>query len=233
MTAAGRRSERDTQDRVIALLRDHLGYRDLGNWESRTPNRHIEPELLRAHLVRRGYSPAHISAALLELEKAAEVTGTTLYQANLRTYSLQAFPPGFLLQFPHQQDPDALTPHAPYPKLFAVFEEYGHWLDRIGIRGAGALNDAIASGHLAEVSLVAEALHEGRLARIAADIAARRDQLRVVLIAGPSASGKTTFAKQFLPHEVKCLCFYNADELARGLSPLDPAAAILKPGGCC
>ena len=54
----------------------------------------------------------------------------------LHTYSLQAFPPGFLLQFPHQDSPDSLTPHAPYPKLFAVFEEYGHWLDRIGIRGA-------------------------------------------------------------------------------------------------
>ena len=82
------RSERATQDRVIALFRDTLGYHYLGNWESRTGNRHIEAALLRANLERRGYSAAHISAALLELEKAAEVAGSTLYQANLRTYSL-------------------------------------------------------------------------------------------------------------------------------------------------
>ncbi len=52
----------------------------------------------------------------------------------------------------------------------------------------------------------------------------------IYLIAGCNGAGKTTFAKQFLPHEVKCLRFYNADELARGLSPLDPAAADFKAG---
>ncbi len=114
----------------------------------------------------------------------------------LKHFALHAFPPGFLLQFPHQDNPTGLTPHAPYPRLFSVFEEYSHWLNRLNIRGAGALNDAIAAGRLPEISLVAEALHEGRLARIAADIAARRDQVKVVLIAGPSASGKTTFAKR-------------------------------------
>ncbi len=52
----------------------------------------------------------------------------------------------------------------------------------------------------------------------------------IYLIAGCNGAGKTTFARQFLPHEVKCLRFYNADELARGLSPLDPAAADFKAG---
>jgi uridine kinase len=114
----------------------------------------------------------------------------------LATFALHAFPPGFVLQFPHVDDPDALTPYAPYPKLFAVFAEYRRWLSRLEIRSVGALNDAIAAGRLPEVSLVAEALHEGRLARIASDIAAQRDRIRVVLIAGPSASGKTTFSKR-------------------------------------
>ena len=114
----------------------------------------------------------------------------------LTTFDLHAFPPGFLLQFPHQDTPTQLTPCAPYPKLFEVFEESSHWLDRLGIRGAGALNDAIAAGRLPEVSLVAEALHAGRLAHIAADITAQRERFRVVLIAGPSSSGKTTFAKR-------------------------------------
>lgn len=82
------RSERITQDRVIALFRDTLGYRYLGNWESHPDNRAIEPDLLRANLTARGYTPAQISSALLELQKAADVAGTTLYQANLRTYGL-------------------------------------------------------------------------------------------------------------------------------------------------
>lgn len=114
----------------------------------------------------------------------------------LKQFALHAFPPGFMLQFPHQSQPDELDTIAPYPKLFAVFEEAGNWLDRLGLRGVGALNDAIVGGRLLEISLVAEALHSGRIARIAADIAAQRERIKVVLIAGPSASGKTTFSKR-------------------------------------
>jgi uridine kinase len=114
----------------------------------------------------------------------------------LRYFALQAFPPGFLLQFPHQSRPTEIAPFVPYPKLFAVFEEAGHLLDRLGVRSVGALNDAIASGRLAEASLVGEAIHEARIARIAAEIAAQGDRFKVVLIAGPSSSGKTTFSKR-------------------------------------
>jgi uridine kinase len=114
----------------------------------------------------------------------------------LRYFALQAFPPGFLLQFPHQGRPTEIAPFVPYPKLFAVFEEAGHLLDRLGVRSVGALNDAVASGRLAEVSLVGEAIHEARIARIAADIAAEDGRIKLVLIAGPSSSGKTTFSKR-------------------------------------
>jgi uridine kinase len=114
----------------------------------------------------------------------------------LQYFALHAFPPGFMLEFPHQSRPTEVTPLTPYPKLFEVFEEAGHWLDRLGIRNAGALNDAIIAGRLPEISLVAEALHEARIAQIADEIARRRDGIKVVLIAGPSSSGKTTFSKR-------------------------------------
>ena len=114
----------------------------------------------------------------------------------LQWFALHAYPPGSMLQFPHSDRPSQLSAIAPYPKLFSVYAEHGEWLSRLGIRGVGALNEAVDGDLLPEISLVGEAFHESQIARIATDIAAQRDRIKVILIAGPSSSGKTTTSKR-------------------------------------
>jgi type I restriction enzyme R subunit len=87
------RPERITQNRVVGRLtapvaQGGLGYADLGDWSQRDGNRCVEASLLRANLQKRGYSEAQIAQALQKLMAAVDVTGVTLYQANLRTYQL-------------------------------------------------------------------------------------------------------------------------------------------------
>ena len=114
----------------------------------------------------------------------------------LRLFALRSYAPGFVLQFPRRHRPTELLPFEEFPHLAAVFREYGEWVRRLAVEDVGALNEAIEAGRMSEIILVAEALHEQRIAQIAGDIARRRGEVRLVLIAGPSASGKTTLARR-------------------------------------
>ena len=115
---------------------------------------------------------------------------------HLRWFGLVRAGHGFILRFPKRENPTELPPMTRPSKLLTTFQQYGDWLRRLGINNVGALNDAVENGRIREIVLVAEALHEQRIADIANQIAQRRDQVRVVLIAGPSSSGKTTFSKR-------------------------------------
>ncbi len=126
----------------------------------------------------------------------------------LRWFALAPAEGGFILRFPQREHPTTLPPLGKPSKLLATFRQYGDWLRRLGINNVGSLNDAVESGRIREVVLVSEALHEQRIAEIAAKIAAQREAIRVVLIAGPSSSGKTTFSKRL-----------TVQLLTQGLSP--------------
>lgn len=114
----------------------------------------------------------------------------------LRWFVLTPTGDGFTLRFPRRHSPTRIEPLPEYPKLLTTFRQYGNWLERLGISSVGALNDAIEAKRINEVILVSEALHEQRVSEIAAHIAEHRDDIRIVLIAGPSSSGKTTFSKR-------------------------------------
>ncbi len=124
----------------------------------------------------------------------------------LRWFSLKLLDDGFIIQFPRRHAPTQLEPMGDYPKLLNTFRQYGNWLERLGIDNVGALNDAIAAGRADEIVLVSEALHEQNVADIAQQIAQKNS--RIILIAGPSSSGKTTSSRRLA-----------VQLLARGISP--------------
>ncbi len=115
---------------------------------------------------------------------------------------------GFTLHFPRRHQPTTLAPLDDFPKLLHTFRQYGDWLQRLNIESVGALDDAIQAGRSREIILVSEALHEQHIAAIARQIAEQRERTRLVLISGPSSSGKTTFSRRLA-----------VQLLALGLSP--------------
>jgi uridine kinase len=126
----------------------------------------------------------------------------------LRWFSLLPTNGGFTLRFTRRHKPTELIPLPEYPKLLATFRQYGRWLERLGIGNVGALDDAIAGGRIHEIILVSEALHEQNVSEIAGRITERFPQVRIILISGPSSSGKTTLSKRI-----------SIQLLSQGISP--------------
>ena len=111
----------------------------------------------------------------------------------IRYFDLKLYEYGFVLMLPSMLAPTVLPQFAPLPKLFHTLADSSLWGQRLDLETVGALNDKIAEGDMSHLILIQEALQEKRIAEIAAQIAERKTA-KIVMIAGPSSSGKTTFS---------------------------------------
>jgi uridine kinase len=115
--------------------------------------------------------------------------------SQLYLFGLEKYYNGLLLRLPSPQNPSELGEMLHQDKMFGIFKEHHHWQDILGMRTIGDLNEAIVNGYSPQLIQVSEALQEKKISQIADEIARRRN-IKVVLIAGPSSSGKTTTCKR-------------------------------------
>ena len=147
--------------------------------------------------------------------------------AQLYLFGLEKYYDGLLLRIPSTSDPNRLGELTRQDKMFGIFREHHQWQQLLGMRTVGDLNEAIDAGHSSTLIQVSEALQEKKIAKIAEDIAARPG-VRMVLIAGPSSSGKTTTCKrlsvQLLTNGIKPVGISLDDYFVdREKTPRDPS----------
>ena len=140
-------------------------------------------------------------------------------------FGLEKYYDGLLLRLPSREHPDELGEMTHQDKMFGIFKEHHQWQDILGLRTIGDLNDAITKGFSPQLIMVSEALQEKKIAKIADEIAKRKG-IKLVLIAGPSSSGKTTTCKrlsvQLAVNSIKPIAISLDDYfLDREKTPLD------------
>ncbi|NLU35490.1 MAG: nucleoside kinase [Clostridiales bacterium] len=114
----------------------------------------------------------------------------------LKKFGLKFYLPGVILQYPKHDDPTKVQPFQDNPKLFTVFRLAEKWSETLGIRNVADLNKCIEEGRGPDLIRISEAYQEKQIGAIADRIAQHADAVRIILIAGPSSSGKTTFAQR-------------------------------------
>lgn len=121
------------------------------------------------------------------------MTPSTAY---LKVFELKYYPPGIILRLPEKENPDLLPKFVENPKLFKVFQEGAQWGSILKCGYVPNLNEYSKTDEIKDIIRVAEALHEKKVAQIADFVSSHRNEVRVILVAGPSSSGKTTFAQR-------------------------------------
>jgi uridine kinase len=114
----------------------------------------------------------------------------------LNVFGVKAYPPGFILRYPPLSAPGRIGSFEDNPLLFSVYQEYKHWGKILKLNCIGRLNEKVKAGGIKEFIEIAEALHNSKIMEIAEIIRQKKDIVSLVLIAGPSSSGKTTFMKK-------------------------------------
>jgi uridine kinase len=114
----------------------------------------------------------------------------------LKVFDLNKYYHGLLLQIPNQQKPEEVMDLVEQKKMFEIFREFSHWNRVLNVTNISDLNNAAENGKAERLIKVSEALHEKKIGQIADQIAAKKNEIKIVLISGPSSSGKTTFSKR-------------------------------------
>ena len=115
--------------------------------------------------------------------------------SQLYLFGVEKYYDGLLLRLPSREHPDELGEMTHQDKMFGIFKEHHQWQDILGVRTIGDLNEVIGKGYSPQLIMVSEALQEKKISRIADEVT-RRQGVKLVLIAGPSSSGKTTTCKR-------------------------------------
>ena len=148
-----------------------------------------------------------------------------LSTGSLKTFDLIPYHDGLMLRFPKTKEPNVLPKFKDEPKLFGIFQEYKDWGKRVNVTSAASLNDLIASRKINDFIDISETHQEKCISDIASQIV-KSKKVKVVLIAGPSSSGKTTSAKKlglelqamgYQPKVISLDCYYAG----RDKTPLD------------
>ncbi|APQ72271.1 nucleoside kinase [Clostridium botulinum] len=113
----------------------------------------------------------------------------------IKNFDIMYYDPGFILRYPREKDPFNIPEFVEYKKLTKIFRETEKWAKILDVGDVGALNDKVVYGEIKDIIRVSEALHEKKIANIA-DMIYDKEKIKMVLISGPSSSGKTTFANR-------------------------------------
>ena len=210
---------RELIDADLAIVRRVMSYTDALAYFTSADQRgtiHLLEHNNRARI------PVHSLGAYTDLSHGPVVPTTGI----LRYFEIKPYSPGFILRYPPESDPTAIRAFRDSEMLSSIYQEYRSWGKILGIRSVGDLNNHVVENRITEFVRVAETLHNKKIAEIADRIAQRSDEVRIVLIAGPSSSGKTTFTKK-LAIQLQVLGFrpvtINLDDyfVPRELTPLD------------
>ncbi|MCG8568891.1 MAG: nucleoside kinase [Spirochaetes bacterium] len=173
----------------IPIFEIELGYEEALNWLD-SQKQKDEYNLLKAKNLEK--------VSFYQINHYQEMAfGTVVPRTGvLKAFDLSIYHPGFILRFPSPENPDKIATYQDFHNLFQTYRERKNWGRILAIHNVGALNDQITNKSIDDIVLIVEALQEKKLAEISDQINQQKEQLKLVLIAGPSSSGKTTFAKR-------------------------------------